>query len=460
MTVIGLRPTIPVERPDAMRELRAFYVDVLGFRVLTESGSVLRLAGPADPRFRLDFQRTDGGGATPRGVQLTVDVLDLDRAHAELVRRGATIVRPLATEGLRRSFAVVDPAGLLVEVVSEDPARVFGGSPVLRRLTDLVAPCAVRAAVWLGVVELLAAGATPAPELAERTGSHPDALGRLLRHLVGCGVLVEDPAGVFALSDVGRLLREEASASRVDWLMPEGISTRMDQAVLAVVHSIRTGEAVYPRLFGRSFWKDLASEPDLGEGFNAMMGGTTATVAPRIAACYDWSAVAQVVDVGGGDGTLLIELLRAHPHLLGTLVDLPHTATAARANLARAGVGDRCVVVPGSFFDPLPSGADVYVLSNVLHDWDDLEAERILRRCAEAAGRRGRVLVYDLPLDAPVEPELTTRLDLAMLALFAGRLRTGQELARLAATVGLAPASTQVVAGVAQLTEFTAASPA
>ncbi|SHF01715.1 methyltransferase [Streptoalloteichus hindustanus] len=454
MTTTALCPTIPVDRPDALRQLRAFYVDVLGFTATTQSESVLRLASPVDPRLRLDFQRVDGAGAERKGFQLTVEVLDLDRAHAEVVRQGMRLARPLVTEGVRRSFVVVDPAGLLVEVVAEDAARVFGGAPALRRLTDLVTPAAVRAVVRLGVVELAAGGPTRLADLAERSGADAGALERLLRHLVGCGVFAEPSPRVFALTDVGRLLRDEHRGSRMDWIDPEGISSRMDQALLAMTHSIRTGEAVYPLLFGRSFWKDLATEPDLGDGFNAVMGASTSVVAPRLAACHDWSQVGQVVDVGGGDGTLLIELLRAHPHLLGTLVDLPHTASAARANLVRAGVADRCVVVPGSFFDPLPSGADVYVLSNILHDWDDLEAERILRRCAEAAGRRGRVLVSGLPLDAPVERELTTRLDLMVLALFAGRLRSAEDLVRLAATVGLAPASTQVVAGVCLLTEF------
>jgi hypothetical protein len=152
---------------------------------------------------------------------------------------------------------------------------------------------------------------------------------------------------------------------------------------------------------------------------------------------YDWTTVQHVADIGGGTGTLIAEVLRRNPRLRGTLADLPETAARARQYLAGHGLDGRCEIVGQSFFDPLPAGADAYLLSRVIHDWDDAAASAILRRCAEAAGRTGRVLVIESHGTPGSDPAAFAEMNLRMLVLAGGRERTIDDYSALAAGAGL-----------------------
>ncbi len=164
--------------------------------------------------------------------------------------------------------------------------------------------------------------------------------------------------------------------------------------------------------------------------------------APQIAERFAWSRFPRIVDVGGGDGGLLAEILRAHPTVHGQVLDLPPSATAATGRFATAGLADRAGAVPGSFFDPLPPGADAYLLSDILHDWDDDHARRILAGCHRAAAPDGAVVVIE-----PLRNQgAGTAMDLFMLMCFGGRERTVEELTTLAATCGLVLLATTAVA--------------
>lgn len=151
----------------------------------------------------------------------------------------------------------------------------------------------------------------------------------------------------------------------------------------------------------------------------------------------DWSGTHHMVDVGGGTGTLLTALLQAHSHLLGTLVELPATAAAAERALAAAGLSERCDVVSGSFFDPLPAGADIYLLTSIVHDWNDTDATTILRRCAQAAGPGGRVLLGELVATGDEDRRTFTHMDLRMLVYLGGRERNLEEFTSLTKAAGL-----------------------
>ena len=150
---------------------------------------------------------------------------------------------------------------------------------------------------------------------------------------------------------------------------------------------------------------------------------------------YDWTKVRHVADIGGGTGTLIAEVLRRNGWLRGTLADLPETAARAREYLAGLGLNGRCEVVGQSFFDPLPPGADTYLLNRVIHDWDDAAATAILRRCAEAAGGTGRVLVIES--HGTADPAAFDEMNLRMLVLTGGRERTIDDYSALAADAGL-----------------------
>ena len=323
-----------------------------------------------------------------------------------------------------------------------EEATGWGGA--LWAAADLATPMAIRVAATLRLADSIAAGTRTPEALATAVHADPDALERVMAHLVTAGVLTRTDAG-FGLTDVGEQLRDDHPAGVRPWLDLEGAIGRADLCFTELLHTVRTGEPAYPRRFGRPYWDDLSADAALFASFDALMGGRLAEDAPVVAEAYPWGGLGSVVDVGGGDGTLLLAILRAHPALRGTVVDLAGPTARAEQAIASAGVGERASAVIGSFFDELPAGAGGYLLSGVLHDWDDEPAGRILRRCADAAGDAGRVLVVD-HFGGPVDTEG----DLRMLAYVRGRERTLDRLAELAAPVGLhlgscTPAGTRTV---------------
>jgi hypothetical protein len=183
-----------------------------------------------------------------------------------------------------------------------------------------------------------------------------------------------------------------------------------------------------------TFHERLAADPHRWDSFDELMAAQVAGTAAALASAHDWSAVQHVVDVGGGTGTLLRELLRAHGHLRGTLVELPEVAAKARVALAGAGLASRGKVLEGSYFDVMPAG-DVYCLSQILHGFPDEPAAQLLRRCADAGGAGTRTLVLEGLLDP--DDAASTGFDLFMLTLGGGRQRTLDEFHALATVAGL-----------------------
>jgi hypothetical protein len=304
----------------------------------------------------------------------------------------------------------------------------------LHALADLVTPMAVRVAATLGVADYLARGAATAPELAAAVGADADTLDRLLRHLAGAGVFACDDDGRYALTPLGTALRADDPGCLRDRLDLGGALGRAELCFVQLLHSVRTGDAAYPEQFGRAFWDDLSAGDVRRASFDTQMGADVAAWAPAILAAYDWGTLGTVVDVGGGEGTLLIELLRVHPQLRGTVVERAETAATARARFAAAGVANRADAVDGSFFDPLPAGAGGYLLTAIVHDWPDDQARAIVRRCAEAARTTGRVFVVEKIGADGASPN--TEMDLRMLAYFGGRERALGDLTALCERAG------------------------
>jgi hypothetical protein len=323
-------------------------------------------------------------------------------------------------------------AGDSEEASVGDEARSDAG---LWQMADLVTPMAIRVAATLRVADHITGGRRTAAELAEVAHVDADALDRLLRHLVTVGVCRRDGEGRYTLTARGEELRDDHASEARALLDIGGAIGRADLSFVQLLHSVRTGEAAFPLRFGRSFWDDLSADPARSASYAAQMGADASAWAPSILAAYDWGALAQIVDVGGGNGSLLIALLREHPALLGIVLDLPAAVEAARTSLAAAGLADRSDVVSGSFFDALPAGADGYVLSAILHDWNDDDARAILRRCAEAAGNDGAIFVVEKV--GPDGENVRTAMDLRMLAYFGGRERGVAAIGALASEEGL-----------------------
>lgn len=268
----------------------------------------------------------------------------------------------------------------------------MSGEPVadIRALSDLATPWCIRVVVTLKIAERIEGGTDAVEELAAEAECDPEALHRVLSHLVLKGVFEEPTPGRFRLNEAARKLLEPSQ----QFLSLEGIGGRFAYAWGTLLSAVRTGKPAYHEAFGRPFWEDLDANPEIGASFDALMGPSGhGTPDPNVLPDGNWDGVNTVVDVGGGTGALLAEVLRAHPSLLGTLVDLPRTVQRAMETFASAGVSERVTVAAQSFFDPLPSGADLYILKGVLNDWQDEEAIAILRRCAEAARPSGRIVV-------------------------------------------------------------------
>ena len=293
-------------------------------------------------------------------------------------------------------------------------------------------------ALWvaarLGVADLLAEGPTASDELAERLGVHARSHYRLLRALAGSGVFDEDGRGVFRLNRLAEPLQTAVPGS-----VRESILLRCQPYEWAawghLIDSVRTGEPAFERLYGMSLWEYLAQHPDLAANFNAALASSARHAA--LVSAYDFSPIERLVDVGGGAGRLLAAILQAHPALRGVLFDLPRVVADAAAVLEQAGVADRCEVIGGSFLEAVPSGADAYLISAVLLDWDDARAVQILANCRRAMAEGARLLVSEPVITEGAESSLAKLSDVMALAVTGGRGRTEAEFRDLLAAAGL-----------------------
>jgi hypothetical protein len=300
----------------------------------------------------------------------------------------------------------------------------------LWELMDLSTPWCVHVVVTLRIADHIVAGNTEIDRLASAAGADRDSLHRVLRHLVGKGLFEEPSPGRFALNDAARGLLEDGARLGFDL---NGIGGRMAYAWGTLLSAVRSGRPAYHEVFGRGFWEDLDAHPDVAASFDALMGPGHGTPDPQILVDpADWESVRTVVDVGGGTGPLLAEILRSRPAVRGTLVDLPRVVARSGEVFQGAGVADRVTVVGQSFFEPLPGGGDVYVLKSVLGDWPDREATAILRRCGEAARPSGRVVVF-----TGVGPGEEAPPELLMMVLVGGRGRTLDEFRQMGREAGL-----------------------
>jgi hypothetical protein len=282
----------------------------------------------------------------------------------------------------------------------------------------------------LGVAGHMAAGLSQIEQLAAAAGADRDSLERVLRHLVGKGLFEETARGSFTLNEPARALLDSSTRLGLDL---EGIGGRMALSWGSLLAAVRTGAPAYYTIFGRPFWKDLAAHPEIAASFDALMGPLGhGTPDPDVLVTGGWEAVRWVVDVGGGTGVLLAEILKARSALRGTLVDLPSTVAQSGELFRAAGVSERAAAVGQSFFDPLPAGADLYLLKNVLADWPDREALALLQRCAEAASPAGRVVIL-----GGVTPNDRASPELLMMVLVGGKDRTLAEFKELARSAGL-----------------------
>jgi hypothetical protein len=294
---------------------------------------------------------------------------------------------------------------------------------------------AIHVAAALGIADHLAAGERTSDDLAAATGAHPPTLYRLLRALAAAGVFREGPDRRFALTPMGECLRSDAPAPVAPWAVFIG-RPYLWGAWAHLLHSVRTGQNAFRHLHGTSNFEYRSRHPEEQAIFDRAMSAGSRRHSAAVLAAYDFSPFRRVVDVGGGEGALLGDILAAHPHLRGTLFDQPHVVARARPALEAAGVLGRCDIAGGSFFEAVPGGGDAYVLKYILHDWDDAAYAAILKACRRAMGPGARLLVLERLVDPPNEGADNKFNDLNMLVEPGGLERTPAEFADLFAASG------------------------
>ena len=312
---------------------------------------------------------------------------------------------------------------------ASDPAAPPPPPIQLQMMTGYWGAQAVYIAAKLGVADLLADGPCPVEELAAATQSNSSSLYRLLRALASIGVFTETSPRTFALTPLAALLRTGTPDS-----MRALALTYNEEMYFAwgdMLHSIRTGEPAFAHRFGMGPFPYFMQNPEADRIFNEAMIGYTHQVANAVVATYDFSPFGTVVDVGGGYGTLLAAILRDNPPTRGMLFDVPHVIDAAQGFLSATGVADRCTRVAGDFFAAVPAGGDAYVLSQILHDWEDEQCLTILKHTRQVMPKNGKLLVVELVIPPGNEPFFGKWLDLHMLAIPGGRERTEAEYSAL-----------------------------
>jgi hypothetical protein len=312
----------------------------------------------------------------------------------------------------------------------------------MRLATAYQASQALAVATRFGIPDLLGQGSMTSSEIAQAIGAQPAMMHRLMRALAAFDVVEDLGDEKFKLTAVGDCLRAGAPSSVRDLVLMYGNDTLL-QTVESLAECIRTGKNAFDLRYGLDgIFPYLEKHPELARIFDDAMSGRSSITGQAAAQAFDFAGVSRIVDVAGGHGGMLASILKEHPHLRGTLFDLPRVVNGASASLALEGLADRCEVVAGDMFDSVPAGGDLYLLSRVIHDWDDARALKLLQVCRRAMSREARLLIVDRVLPERIEPspmgQSDVLLDLTMMLwTVGGRERTAQEFKTLLRSAGL-----------------------
>jgi hypothetical protein len=296
----------------------------------------------------------------------------------------------------------------------------------------------IAAAADLGIADMLAEEPLSALTLAQRTQTDPDSLARLLRVLVGNDILATDDNGTYTLTRLGTVLRSDVAGSIREWARMIG-RPWFYHACGDLLNCVRTGQTFFHRQ-GTHLLTHFANHPDDNQQFYDAMIGWSGAIHPSVAEAYDASPFGTLIDVGGGNGSLIIALLQQFSHLHATLYDLPAAMPGAQENFARHGLTERTTCIAGDARVAVPEGGDLYTFSFVLNDYPDQDCVTMLRNCRQAIGERRQVRLALISLVVPDHPQesLGWLTDMMMLALTGGRNRTLAEYTTLLNTSGFA----------------------
>jgi hypothetical protein len=288
----------------------------------------------------------------------------------------------------------------------------------------------VYAAAKLGLADHLTAGPRSAAELAGATRTHAPSLHRLMRTLAGLGILTERDGQQFALTSLGEALKTDAPGSARATLMAF-CGPALWHSWEEIVYSVETGKTGFERACGMPLFEYLAQHPQEASYFSEAMVGYHGAEPPAVAKAYDFSRLKTIVDVGGATGNMLAAILSQHEGPRGVLYDRPHVVSDAPALLKARGVQARVTIEPGDFFERVPAGGDAYLLSHIIHDWNEEQCLTILGHCRNAITPDGRLLIVETVLPTGDTPHQGKVQDMVMLVVPGGQERTEAEYASL-----------------------------
>ena len=288
------------------------------------------------------------------------------------------------------------------------------------------------------VPDLLDGGAVDSETLAKQAGLHPLSTVRALRALTAFGVFREPAPGRFANNEASSLFRNGGGLRNYALF---ATSEQFLRSALALGYCLDTGLSAHDHALGQKLWEYFRDHPEDNEAFNRGLAEIRADEQAAIAAAYDWAGVKSVVDVGAGAGALLASIVAGNPGIHGILFDRSDVLPDAEQLLERRGVRQRCELVGGNFFEPIEVKGDVWILSQVLHDWPDAECRTILKRCRERMGSGDRLLAVEM-VPVPSQPDVgIALLDITMMMFFGeARQRTEAEYNQLFSATGFGPA--------------------
>lgn len=290
----------------------------------------------------------------------------------------------------------------------------------------------IHVAVELGLADVLADGPLSVTELAERTHCHGPSLYRLLRALAGAGLFEQQPDGTFNLTPMGVLLKSDAMGPLAKMFQAQWHNQAWDQ----LLYGVQTGAVPFDKAHSETIFSYLEKHPEAAAVFDQANGLKAARAYQGLMTAYDFSDIKLLVDVGGGLGALLMQVLNAYPQMHGILAERPAVALQAEKNIEAAGLSDRCIAEACDFFKNVPAGGDTYLLANILHDWDDDGCSQILKNLHDAMKKEAKLLIVEGIIGAGNDFSIVKLLDLEVFVMGGGRERTENEFRLLLESAG------------------------
>jgi ubiquinone/menaquinone biosynthesis C-methylase UbiE len=304
---------------------------------------------------------------------------------------------------------------------------------LVRMITGYWPAMAIHVAAKLKLADLVKDGPKSAEQLALATQTQPQALYRLLRALASVEIFAEDEQGRFGMTPMAECLLDVHGSQRAVALMmgDEHYASWGD-----LLYSIQTGKPAFDHLYGKPVFDWLSEHPDEAKIFDAAMTGFHGPETQAMIDAYDYAGINTLVDIGGGNGTVLRAVLRKNATMRGILYDLPGVIERAKQNLADAGLTERCQTIAGSFFESAPPGGDAYQMRHIIHDWTDEQCHTILTHIRRVIPKEGKLLVIEMVIKPRNEPQPAKWLDLNMMAIPGGKERTEAEYRDMYAKAG------------------------